>query len=154
MNQSRITITIPLPIYLYKYVEKKFGKVYEAKDNDWFGLLVIRTLSRKSEIEYACKPEKRNIKYRITISGSKAEKYGYYFNPRNVSHIINAIDDSFRDTLFNLAIFNYENFGIDYKASFVNFLDSYNILEDDINLEALLRDFRRKKNKITNNINK
>lgn len=144
----RITIHLPVTTYLYKFLEFKYGQDYKASEADWFGLLVINTLTRKSNFDYASQRPKCQAFYSITISFRKAEAAGFFITNRHGEQLAKAIDKLFREEIYINAIMNYENHGIEYKSSIEKMIRSMGISEDDLPYETIRKDFNRNKARI------
>lgn len=150
----RITIHLPVTNYLYKFLEFKYGQEYKATEADWFGLLVINTLSRKSNFDYASRHPKCQAFYSVTISFRKAESAGYFITNRHGEQLAKAIDKLFREEIYMNAIMNYENHGIQYKISILKMVQSMGISEDDLPYETIRKDFNRNKKHLMEKFNR
>lgn len=144
----KITLHLPVSAYLIKYLEAKYGEEYKATETDWFGLLIISTLSRKSADHYHINRKSENLYYTVTLGISKAEHCGFFITQRKGDQIAKAIDNHFREQMYMQAVLNYQNFEIDYKTSILNYLESFNITEEDLHYETVRKDFNRNKAKI------
>lgn len=144
----KITLQLPVPAYLLKYLEFKYGQNYQAKESDWFGLLIISNLEKKRSKYYSFKRPEGNNLFQITVGISKAEKSGYAFHPGMLRKIAKAVDVHFRQELYLHAVANFINQDIPYKQSLQNLLDSYGISEDDLEYDSIRKDFNRNKKQI------
>lgn len=150
---NRISIALPVPIYLKKILTTRFGEKYAAKEDNWFGILIINVLQRKSDRRYEYKKNAEGEVYVITIAYEKARDKGFGINEIKAKAIIRSITRNFREELYYQAVMNNIHYGIDYKTSIQNILDSYDILEEELSYETLRKDFNRKKEQIINKIN-
>lgn len=139
-----ITLHLPVPRYIYKYLVAKYGENYAVKENDWFGKFILSSLVRKSDNDYEVTIP-TDTKYPVTIKLYKAERNGFIISKRQGDEITKCIDKHFRDYVYTQAIMNYKNFGIDYKSTIISVLDSFGIDEDDLQYESLRKDFNRLK---------
>lgn len=144
----RITIHIPVSAYLYKYLEFKYGQDYKASEADWFGLLVINTLSRKSNFDYAQRNPKVQAYYTVSICMRKAESAGFFVTRRHGEQLAKAVDKLFREEIYIYAILNFENHGVQYKTSIEKITRSMGITEDDLPYDTIRKDFNRNKKRM------
>ena len=153
MLMNRISIALPVPLYLKKILVAKYGEKYATKEDNWFGILIINVLQRKSDRRYEYKKNKEGEVYVVTIAYEKARDKGFGINDMKAKAIIRSITRNFREELYFHAVMNNLHYGIDYKTSIQNVLDSYDILEDELSYETLRKDFNRKKAAILKKIN-
>ncbi|MDR2205775.1 MAG: hypothetical protein LBE36_06445 [Flavobacteriaceae bacterium] len=149
---ERISICLQVPKYLKKVLLVKFGEKYQAKENHWFGILVINILQRKSDSKYHFRKENNDECFCFTISYEKARKKGFSISENKMKSIVRSIDRNFREEMYYHAVLNHINYSIDYKISIENFLDSYDITEDELPYETLRKDFNRNKTQIIKKI--
>lgn len=148
----KITIDLPVTSYLQKYLTVKFGTLYQARESDWFGLLIINILSPKNETDYELKNFKSDSFYTISIGISKAEKRGFIVSKRKGEQLAKAVENYFRSELYSSAILNARNFDIDFKTTIINTLESYGITEEELHYESIRKDFNRNKKNIEDNL--
>lgn len=148
----KITIDLPVTSYLQKYLTYRFGQLYQARESDWFGLLIINILSPKNEADYELKNFKPNSYYTITLGISKAEKRGFLVSKRKGEQLAKAVENYFRNELYLSAIMNARHFDIDYKTTIINTLESYGITEEELHYESIRKDFNRNKKSIEDNL--
>jgi len=148
----KITIDLPVTSYLQKYLTVKFGTLYQARESDWFGLLIINILSPKNEREYEFKKIKSDSFYTVTIGISKAEKCGFLISKSKGEQLAKAVENYFRSELFSSAILNARNFDVDYKTTIINTLESFGITEEELHYESIRKDFNRNKKNIEDNL--
>lgn len=152
-----LTIHLPVSKPIHKFLTSKFGDEYQPNNNEWFGILISSLLERKSTYEYV--PQKRDNaateKFRINIKISYSEKHGVFFTRNHENLIRKAIESLFREMLYEQAILNKRCYGIDYKTSIENALEFYGVdVSEKSYLQAITRDFNRKKEAIENRLDK
>jgi hypothetical protein len=149
---ERVSICLQVPKYLKKVLLIRFGENYQAKENHWFGILVINILQRKSDRKYYFRKQNNEEIFCFTISYEKARKKGFSIDEMKMKSIVRSLDKNFRDEIYYHAVLNNVNYGIDYKTSIDNFLESYDISEDEFPYETLRKDFNRNKTRIIKKI--
>lgn len=160
---SRMLLQLTVPKYLKKIMDAKFGESYCAREDTLFGMTVINTLKRKSEHDYTYKRilyKEGNYRFKnatepffINVSIDRCTRRGFTFDKRRVFQIVKAFDKSIRENLYQTAIVNREFYGIQIKTTFQNFLDLYDIDEEELSYESLRKDFNRNQKKIAEKLN-
>lgn len=152
--EKMITLTIPVPNYLYKYLVHLYGEKYQPTMYDELGIMVLSVLERKSNAT-AQRYEPKNFKgkncdkhFVIHLSFSQFERNGFFIFNEKIHTIQAFIDNQFRLSMYRNAITNYNQMNIPYKDSILCFLASYGIEEEDFSYESIRRDFNRKKEKL------
>ncbi|WP_372472612.1 hypothetical protein AB4865_07265 [Capnocytophaga sp. ARDL2] len=145
-----ITINLPVSKHLKEFLTTKFGKEYHLGTDNWFGVLISTLLERKSCWDFKPKKEEQNTEfYSIHIKLSYANKHGIFLTKGHEELLRKSIESLFRENIYEQALLNKECYGIDYKTTILNCLEYYGITDDNSNyLQALMRDFSRKKDRI------
>lgn len=156
---SRVLLQLSVPIYLKKILDIKYGDSFVAKENTLFGMTVLNTLKRKSEHDYVFKRNQYsdgNYRFKnsteayfINVSVDRVRRRGFTFDARRCFQIVKAVDKSIREDLYQNAIINKEHYGIEYQTTLLNFLDLYDITEEELSYESLRKDFNRNRRRIT-----
>jgi hypothetical protein len=147
-----ITESIPVADHVYKYLVKRYGSdTVTATRNDIIGNIVLSSLNRNSDIKLA-KP-KFNKVFNVVIKENHYLRNGVFIGVKHGQVFNNMVDKLFRDEMyFHVFINNSED-----KAKFLEgirkYLSLYDITEDDIKLESLYRDFKRKKDEYNLTVN-
>jgi hypothetical protein len=155
---QKVLLRLPVPRYLKKILNLRFGEHYDAKENTLFGMAIINILKRKSDCGYVYTrnhyrlgnyrfKEKTEI-FLVNISLDKARRTGFIFDENRILKIIKAIDKSIRDELYTSAIINKEKYGIEYQTTILDFLDFYDITDEELSYESLRKDFNRNRKKL------
>lgn len=144
-----IKILIQVPVYLKKFLEKTYGESYQLQHDDYLGILILNTLKKKSNTYYEFTKSKGEMSnYEVCISMSFFDKYGCSINENDMILLGRAIDNWFRQNLYQTAILNEKHFNIPFKETIVHYISSYGISEDELSYSTIRRDFNRKKESI------
>lgn len=156
IDMSFITLHLPVSKPIKKFLAAHFGEEYQPNQSDWLGILISSLLNRKSASNWETRVMKREHfeeTYKINIRLSYADKHGIFLMPIHENLIRKAIENVFRESLYQQAILNKECYNIDYKTTFENQLEYYGIDEEDKSYyQTIIRDFNRKKEKLTNKL--
>lgn len=154
----RVLLQLMVPKYLKKILDAKYGENYKARENTLFGMTVINTLKRKSDHDYTYSRDKysqgdyrfknNTEAYFINVSVDRAKRNGFAFCQRRSFQIVKAFDKSIREDLYTNAIINKEKYGIEYQTTIVDFLDLYDISDDELSYDSLRKDFNRNRRKL------
>jgi hypothetical protein len=159
---QKIVLQLPVPRYLKKILDSKYGDSYTAKEYCLFGMTVINILKRKSDRDYESIRKKHFQNYRfkdvneyffVTINLDKARHNGYEITQKRAYQIVRAIDRDVRENLYLSAIFNKLHYGIEYQSTILNFLDFYDITEEELSYESIRKDFNRKRKSLLEKLN-
>jgi hypothetical protein len=139
-------IGIPVPRYLKKYLNKRYGTDHKVSRHSAIGLLIIE-LSAKKHITNAKIRVNRKEEFVLNVGRSYFKNKVYNIRPKNLKLISNLLYKLFIEDLVNTTLSNASIFGITEKQALINFLDYYEINEDDIKFETIYMSYRRKKKK-------
>lgn len=158
-DMQRVLLQLTVPKYLKKILDMRYGDSFKAKENTLFGLTVINTLKRKSEHDYQYhrnQYSEGNYRFKssteayfINVSIDRVKRRGFAFDQRRAFQIVKALDKSIREELYISAILNKEKYGIEYQTTLLDFLDVYDIEEEELSYESLRKDFNRNRRKLT-----
>ncbi len=149
-----IKLELEVPVYLKKILELKYGVDFVVTESSMLGMLLLNHLNKKTDKNYSILQKhiiaNRFAKsiYPIFISENLARRNGYVISDDKSKKIIKAIDRDIRNNLYEHAILNHRDYGIEYQTTFLNFLDLYDISEEELTYEALKKDFNRKRKNI------
>jgi len=148
----KITIHLPVTPAIKKYLDVRVGPNYKVGSEDWFGGIIISVLENKnSNKHYTLKnhrEESATKEFSFLMSLSCSEKNGILILPKHEVIINNIIEDAFRRDMYVNAIINKNQYNIDYNTTFLNTLEFYDITDEEMTLDAIKRDFSRKKESI------
>lgn len=155
---QKVLLQLPVPRYLKKILEVKFGENATASRKNLLGLTIISTLKGKRDKDYENSRKVYNSgNYRfkdaqhyffVNISLDIAKRKGFTHSIDTSKQIVKAFDRDIREQLYIDCIFNKEKYGIEYQTTILNFLDFYDITEEELSYDSLRKDFNRNKNKL------
>jgi len=142
-----ITETIPVADHVYKYLLKKCGSdTYVANRSDLIGNIVLSSLGSNPDLSIS--KTKYNKVFHIVIKDYQYLKTGIRLGIKTGQVFNKMIDKMFRDELYCHIFINSNLSKEKYLEGIRMFLQVYDITEDDIKLESIYRDFKRKKDEL------
>ena len=141
---------IPVSDHVYKYLLKLCGSDrIEANRSTYVGSLVLSLQGRN----YDVRPSKKKFTklFKARISETYYDKNGMYITSENALLFNDQLDKKFRDELFRNMLMNRHLDEKLFLKSMRAYLDFYDITEEDIKVESLYRDFKRKKDDLLAN---
>ena len=155
---QRVLLQLNVPPYLKKILEVKYGNDYRPKQTELLGIAVINTLKKKSDRDYnyirqKADPQnsrfkKKNEAFIVSLSVDKASRKGFVVDQKRANQIVRALDRNIREDLYTNAIINQHKFEIEFQTTIENFLDLYDISEEELSYESIRKDFNRNKKRI------
>ncbi len=151
MEIEKPIIRITVNPAVKKYLEIKFGKKYTLCTDQWFGIMIYNFLLYKTNKDFKITPKIRDQKdfFEVIISQNQAEKAGISLTEKQEASINNIVEKILREEIYYAAILNKKLYMIDYRITINNILDSYDITEEDLPFDTLIKEFDRKKNSLT-----
>jgi hypothetical protein len=147
-----ITQHIPVADHVYKYLLKRCGTDHiKASRVTFLGSLLLSLQSRNYDVTPADK--KFTKVFSVTIPQHKYDKLGMHITPQIALLFNDQIDKMFRDEMFCHILINKNVDKKMFKKSMEIFLEVYQIDEDDLRMDTLYRDFKRKKTELAKNLN-
>ena len=148
----RVLLQLPVPKYLKKILEFKYGENYKAKENTLLGFTVINALQKKSDRNYSFQKQSSHESYFfITISVDKAQRKGFSFSQQKAYQLAKALHRNIREELYITAIINKAKYEIEYQTTLLEFLEMYDITDEELSYESLRKDFNRYVYKVKKN---
>ncbi len=145
-----ITQNIPVADHVYKYLLRICGSDYiKACRSTYIGSLVLSLQGRNQDVRLSKKKYTKTFK--AEISECYYEKTGMFITQQNAQLFNEQVDKKFRDELFRMMLMNRELDEKLFLKTMRTYLDFYDITEDDIKIETLYRDFKRKKDELLTN---
>lgn len=139
-----ITESIPVADHVYKYLIKKCGSnTFTATRNDIIGNIVLSSLGRNSDIKIS-KPKYKQL-FHVVIKEHSYLRNGIFLGIKSGQIFNNMIDKLFRDEMYTHVSINKSEDKDKFLEGLRKYLSIYDINEDDIKLESIYRDFKRKK---------
>jgi hypothetical protein len=140
-DKAALVVHFPVDRHVYKYLQKKVGEKLVVSKNNFFGSMVLDILQKNySDLERV----PSEMVFPVEVSIRYMEKMGFYLDSRSIRKFNTRIDDVFREEMVGAISLNFEKFRIPKERSLRELLDFYNITEEDIKFETLVRDFKRK----------
>lgn len=147
-----VTNHIPVPDHVYKFLLKRCGTNHiTATRHTFIGSLTLTLLTKNNDVKVSSTPNSSKI-FKVDIHEQHFKKLGHSFTSRSAKLFNDQIDAMFRDELYYYAILNKVNNKKLYAQSIRAFLEMYDITENDIKIETLIKGFNRKKSKIETNL--
>ena len=139
-----ISETIPVADHVYKYITGINGSdTIIAERSDFIGNIILSSLNRNSDVQLSRKKYKKSIK--IVIKDHQYLKNGVFIGLKRGQVFNNLIDKMFRRELYSHCFMNKDMHDDKYIEVIRKFLNVYNISEDELKLDSIYRDFKRKK---------
>lgn len=143
-ERSAVVINFPVKPHVYKYLQNKVGEKLVVTKFDFFGGMVLDILTKKySDLEAVT----NTVTFPVEISFSYMEKMGIYIDNRVIKKFNSRVDAMFREEIKGFANMNYQVNQTPKETSVKMFLFQLNIDEDDIKLETIVKDFKRRNKK-------
>lgn len=139
-EKSAIVIKFPVKPHVYKYLQTKVGEKLVVTKTDFFGGMVLDILSKNYCDLKAVNDE---LTFPVEISMRYMEKMGFYIDSKIIQKFNARVDDVFREEMRSFVGINYRANKIAKETSLKQFLLNYNLEEDDIKFETLVKDLRR-----------
>lgn len=135
---------IPVADHVYRYLVHKYGSdTILAERSDIVGNIILSSLNRNSDIDISRKKYSKVIK--IIIKDYQYLKNGVFVGVKKGQVFNTLIDKMFRGELYSHCFLNKTLHDDKYLEVIRNFLDVYNISEDELKIDSIYRDFKRKK---------
>ena len=145
-----ITQNIPVADHVYKYLLRICGTDHvQANRSTYIGSLILSLQGRNHDVRLSKK--KYTKIFKAQISECYYEKTGMFITQQNAQLFNEQVDKKFRDELFRNMLMNRELDEKLFLKSMRSYLDFYDITEEDIKIETLYRDFKRKKDELLAN---
>lgn len=140
-EKPAIVVHFPVSPHVYKYLQNKCGEKLEVTKNCLFGSIILDIMSKKYS-DLLAVPD--DYTYPVEISLGYLEKMGFYIDAKVLRKFNARVDKIFREEMRTIAQVNYDFNQIPKEKSLKQFLVFYNISEEEIKLETLIKDLRRK----------
>jgi hypothetical protein len=139
-DHSSVVIKFPVKPHVYKYLQNKVGEALVANKSDFFGSMVLDILTKKP---CDLQSVSGDLFFPVEVSLRYMERSGIYIDSKIIRKFNMRIDDVFREEMRLYVGLNYKANHIPKETSLKQFLFNYNMSEDDIKFETLLKDLRR-----------
>ncbi|WP_417365939.1 hypothetical protein [Flavobacterium beibuense] len=139
-NKASIVVHFPVLPHVYKYLQNKCGEKIVASKKDFYGGVALDVFAKQGSAIYSCNDE---ITYPVEISLRYIEEFGIFINKHVIRKFNNRIDKMFREEMRSYVYITNRQNGIAKEKALRQFLFEYNIVEDDIKFETLVKDINR-----------
>lgn len=140
-----ITQNIPVADHVYKYLLHRYGTDHiKATRNTTIGSLVLSLQGRNKDKRPAKKSGFTKI-FKATITEQAYNKLGIHLSEENAQLFNDQVDKMLREELYWHVTINKGQTNKMHINSIRSFMEAYDITEDDIKLDTLYRDFKRRR---------
>ena len=151
MADYSITEHIPVADHIYKYLVKICGSdTFVANRTSIIGNIILSSLGRSSDVNF--RKSKFTKVFNIVINEHYYLKNGIHLSFKNAQVFNKMIDIQFREEMYRYLLISDINSTTDFYNGIKNYLKLFDITEDDIKLDTLYRDFKRKKENIVSKL--
>lgn len=146
-----LTIDLPVQAHVQKFLLATAGPNYALTTKDIYGICLNSLLTKIPSVEPSTK------KYEHTFQVKIPERYyaanGMFIEKKNLYQFDKIVDKLFRQLAYIQAVMLQKSTQTAYLDTIRSFCEMYGITEDDIALDSLYRDFKRKKTQLEIGIN-
>jgi len=140
VERAAVVVNFPVRPHVYKYLQTKVGEKLNVTKSDFFGGLVLDILSKNySDLQVVT----YEYTFPVEISVRYMERMGIYIDSKIIRKFNTRVDDVFREEMRTYCGINFRANNIPMERSLKQFLFNYNLSEDDIKFETLVKDLRR-----------
>ncbi|MFN7013537.1 MAG: hypothetical protein ACK4ON_04600 [Bacteroidia bacterium] len=142
MNKAPLSVVIHFPVerHVYKYLQYHVGEKLVVRKKNYFGSIALDMFSVKDR---AYKELNNSLSYPVEFSEDFLKRYSIYEGKICNNKFNNLIDQMFRQELMSyIRISVYPKNG-SKEGALKDFLFHYNICDEDINYESLLKYINR-----------
>ncbi len=157
-----VKLQLKVPKYLKKILDAKYGSELHLKGSTLLGMAISDTLMTKTYAVHRYRKNENQSKYYrykelsetyvVKLSIKTALIKGFEMDDNKLHKIVRAIDKFIREELYSSAITNKELYDIEFQTTILNFLDQYDITEEELTYESLRKDFNRMREKLEKNL--
>lgn len=139
-DKTAVTVHFPVKVHVYKFLQKKIGEKLVVTKNNFYGNLVLDVLSKKYCVLDSVSDE---FTFPVEISLRYMSDFGIFVD-KNIIRKFNAqVDRVFKEEIRSFVSINNTMNSMPKKMAVEQFLFHYNMTEDDIKLETILKDLNR-----------
>jgi hypothetical protein len=139
-DKTAVTVHFPVKVHVYKFLQKKVGEKLVVTKNNFYGNLVLDVLAKRYCVLEAVNDD---ITYPVEISLRYMSDFGIFVD-KNIIRKFNAqIDRIFKEEIRTYVSINHTMNSMTKKDAVEQFLFHYDMTEDDIKLETILKDLNR-----------
>lgn len=139
-EKPTITVHFPVKPHVYKFLQKKVGEKLIVTKNNFYGNLVLDVLSKRYCVLESVGDE---LTFPVDISLRYMTDFGIYID-KNIIRKFNAqIDKQFKEEMRSYVSINANANSLPKAEAVRQFTFHYNITEEDVKMETLLKDIVR-----------
>lgn len=147
-DKFSIQINIPVKTHVSKYLKVKYGdKPMVASRRTVVGSIVLSMLSNNGDVKPGSDVRESET-FKVIVKEYHYLRNGVFIDNRTAWLFNELVDNMFKEELYCHIIINKFSHESQYLESIRNFLNVYNITEEDLKLESVYRDFKRKRDAI------
>ena len=142
-----ITEHIPVADHVYKYLVKICGgDTLVASRHDFIGSVVLNSLGTNHDVVLSSKKYSKH--FNVVITDHKYLKNGVRLGVKSGQVFNRLIDRMFRDQMYMHVFMNKSTDNKMYLNGLREYLEMYGITEDELQLDTVYKDFKRKKKQL------
>ncbi len=147
MSQIAIVIKFPVQTHVYKYLQQKVGPSMMVSRSNFFGNLVLDILSKREKAE---KAPLGTMVFPVEIHEDYMNRFGFNISPNVIRKFNLQVDRMFKEEMCTYVSLTCSHNPVKKTEALSQFLNSFDISEDDIKTETLIKYiFRNEKDKKT-----
>lgn len=135
-------VFFPVQPHVYKYLQAKCGEKLVAAQKNLWGEIILDLFNKRSRSLTAITSE---LKFPVEITLPYLERYGVNIDKQVIYRFNSRIDDIMREEMRTYVFLTNKNHQVPKDKALREFLNEYNLTEDDIKFETLKKDLVRSK---------
>lgn len=139
-DKLSILLFFPVEAHVYKFLQQKCGEKLVASKHDLYGSVVLDILN-KSYSTLRSFPS--DLTFPVEVSLRYMEDYGIFIDKNVIRKFNNRMDKMFREEMRTYVSLSNQANNVEKNTALRQFILCYNITEDDIKFETLLKDIVR-----------
>lgn len=138
-------IRIPVKPFVKKYLKTRYGDTHTISKSSFLGFLIYDRLNK--DFDPKCDYKGMDDIYEVELTNWMFKNQGHTISKQHLNALGHALYLLFREDCFAYVDSERLNFGTATRA-LKEFLNKYNIREDDLKFESIYRDYKRKKKQV------
>lgn len=143
-------LSIPVPVYVEKYLNQRYGPNYKLSKNSSLGLLVIEICTTRRYLKPVRKRD-TNGAFVMQVTEAYYKKKAYNVTAKKLKFLTELLVKLFYEEMVEAVSRQVQQNDKDGKAALGAFLEYYNITENDLKFESAYMQYRRKKKPLLKN---
>lgn len=137
-----VIITFNVEKHIFKYLLKNVGGKMIVSKKNFYGQMTLDILSKDYK-KYQYEPCDSMVPYKVEIGEDYMNRYGIFLNDEILRKFNHSLDKVFRQEMMTHIRINYKNNLKTKEGALRDFLSHYEINEDDIKFETLVKYMNR-----------